>query len=111
MSQRHHPWPPASSVPGLQGSRFFTLSRIRKRFTTGSDRPGAALAESHILYQGYARAGDTPAVSRVASTVAFVREGDVRVMIDPGMLPDPAALLASLRALGESPTTITDVIF
>jgi glyoxylase-like metal-dependent hydrolase (beta-lactamase superfamily II) len=79
--------------------------------TTGSDRPRASLAEVHILFHGYAKEGDTPAVSRVASTVAFVREGDVRVIIDPGMLPDPALLLEALRALGESPTTITDVIF
>ena len=43
--------------------------------------------------------------------MAFVREGDVRVIIDPGMLPDPALLLEALRALGESPASITDVIF
>jgi glyoxylase-like metal-dependent hydrolase (beta-lactamase superfamily II) len=79
--------------------------------TTGNDRPRAALAEVHILFHGYAREGDTPSVSRVASTVAFVCEGDVRVIIDPGMLPDPALLLEALRALGESPGSITDVIF
>jgi glyoxylase-like metal-dependent hydrolase (beta-lactamase superfamily II) len=32
-------------------------------------------------------------------------------MIDPGMLPDQAALLDALRALRESPASITDVIF
>jgi glyoxylase-like metal-dependent hydrolase (beta-lactamase superfamily II) len=85
--------------------------RRGKTLTTGNDRPRAALAEVHILFQGYAREGDTPSVSRVASTVAFVREGDVRVMIDPGMLPDPALLLEALRALEESPASITDVIF
>jgi glyoxylase-like metal-dependent hydrolase (beta-lactamase superfamily II) len=69
------------------------------------------LAEVHILFHGYAKEGDVPSVSRVASTVAFVREGDVRVIIDPGMLPDPASLLEALRALGESPASITDVIF
>jgi glyoxylase-like metal-dependent hydrolase (beta-lactamase superfamily II) len=79
--------------------------------TTDKDRPGASLAEVHILFHGYAKAGDTPSVSRVASTVAFVREGDVRVIIDPGMVPDPASLLESVRALGESPASITDVIF
>lgn len=78
--------------------------------TTSNDRPGASFAEVHLLFQGYAREGDSPSVSRVASTVAFVREGEVRVIIDPGMVPDPAALLASLRALGESPASITDVI-
>ncbi|MBV9231848.1 MAG: MBL fold metallo-hydrolase [Chloroflexi bacterium] len=79
--------------------------------TTHSDRPGASLAEVHILFNGYANEGSTPAVSRVASTVAFVRDGAVRVIIDPGMLPDPKAMLGPLAALGESPNTITDVIF
>ena len=82
-----------------------------KPLTTGKDRPGASLAEVHILFHGYAKEGDIPSVSRVASTVALVREGDVRVIIDPGMLPDPASLLEALRALGESPASITDVIF
>ena len=71
----------------------------------------ASLAEMHILFDGYANEGDTPSVSRVASTVAFVREGDIRVIIDPGMVPDPASILVPLTALGESPATITDVIF
>ena len=79
--------------------------------TTGDDRPGASLAEVHILFDGYANEGDAPSVSRVASTVAFVREGDMRVIIDPGMVPDPASILVPLVALGESPATITDVIF
>ena len=78
---------------------------------TGSDRPGASSAEVHILFNGYADEGATPTTSRVASTVAFVREGDVRVIIDPGMVPDPTAILEPLAALGESPATITDVIF
>ena len=94
---------------GKEGQK--PASRRWKPLIPGSDRPRAALAEVHILFHGYARAGDTPSVSRVASTVAFVREGDVRVIIDPGMLPDPALLLEALRALGESPASITDVIF
>jgi len=61
-----------------------------KNMTTGDDRPGASLAEVHILFDGYANEGDAPSVSRVASTVAFVREGDMRVIIDTGMVPDPA---------------------
>jgi glyoxylase-like metal-dependent hydrolase (beta-lactamase superfamily II) len=78
---------------------------------TGSDRPGASSAEVYMLFNGYADEGATPTTSRVASTVAFVREGDVRVIIDPGMVPDPTAILEPLAALGESPATITDVIF
>jgi len=79
--------------------------------TASSDRPRASSSEVHILFNGYAKDGDTPEVSRVASTVAFVREGDVRVIIDPGMVPHPGAMLGPLAALGESPETITDVIF
>ena len=77
----------------------------------GSDRPGASSAEIHILFNGYVHDGPTPQVNQVASTVAFVREGDVRVIIDPGMVPDPDAILEPLAALGESAATITDVIF
>lgn len=78
---------------------------------TGNDRPEASSAEVSILFDGYARAGATPTTSRVASTVALVREGNVRVIIDPGMVPDPSAILEPLAALGETPAAITDVIF
>ncbi len=71
---------------------------------TNSDKPLASSAEVHILFNGYVG-------ERVASTVAFVRDGDIRVIIDPGMVPSPAAILEPLAALGESPAAITDVIF
>lgn len=71
---------------------------------TNSNKPLASSAEVHILFNGYAG-------ERVASTVAFVRDGDIRVIIDPGMVPSPAAILEPLAALGESPAAITDVIF
>jgi glyoxylase-like metal-dependent hydrolase (beta-lactamase superfamily II) len=71
---------------------------------THSDKPLASSAEVYILFNGYAS-------ERVASTVAFVRDGDIRVIIDPGMVPSPAAILEPLAALGESPAAITDVIF
>lgn len=79
--------------------------------TTGSDQPRASSAEVHVLFHGYAKDGETPEVSRVSSTVAYVREGDVRVIIDPGMVPHPEAMLEPLAALGVSPENITDVIF
>jgi len=78
---------------------------------TESDRPGTSSAEVHILFNGYANESTTSTVDRVASTVGFVREGNVRVIIDPGMVPDPKSMLEPLAALGESPATITDVIF
>jgi len=71
---------------------------------THRDKPLASSAEVHILFNGYAG-------ERVASTVAFVRDGDIRVIIDPSMVPGPGAILEPLAALGESPSAITDVIF
>lgn len=71
---------------------------------TPRDVPVAALAEVHVLFHGYA--GD-----RVASTVTLIRDGDVRVIVDPGMVPTPAAILDPLAALGEPASAITDVIF
>jgi glyoxylase-like metal-dependent hydrolase (beta-lactamase superfamily II) len=57
-----------------------------------------------VLFQGYV--GD-----RVASTVSFLRDGDHRVVVDPGMVPDVAgAILDPLAGLGESAASITDVV-
>lgn len=64
----------------------------------------ASSAEVHILFNGYADA-------HVASTVSFVRDGEVRVIIDPGMVPGAAAILEPLAALGETAEGITDVVF
>jgi len=77
---------------------------VEREMATNSDKPLASSAEVHILFNGYVG-------ERVASTVAFVRDGDIRVIIDPGMVPGPAAIFEPLAALGESPAAITDVIF
>ena len=61
-------------------------------------------AESIVLFTGYV--GD-----RVAGTVSYVRDGDVRVIIDPGMVPERAMILGPLEALVDSPDRITDVVF
>ena len=82
-----------------------------KSMTNTSDTPRASSAEVHILFNGYATDSETPTVSRVASTIGFVRDGAARVIIDPGMTPDQNAILAPLAALGEAPTSITDVVF
>ena len=76
-----------------------------------TDLPDSSSAEVHILFNGYARDGDTPTGSYVASTVGFIRDGDARVIIDPGMVPNPEAILEPLAALGELPANITDVVF
>src|SRR5690348_10803947 len=64
----------------------------------------ASSAEVHILFDGYAH-------THVASTVSFVRDGEVRVIIDPGMVPTVGKILEPLAALGETAGAITDVIF
>lgn len=79
--------------------------------TAGSDRPAASSAEIFILFNGYVSESDDPEVSHVASTVAFVHDGDTRVIIDPGMVPEQQNILAPLAALEVSPETVTDVIF
>src|SRR5690242_17060985 len=61
-------------------------------------------AEVHVLFNGYAETG-------VASTVSFVRDGEHRIIIDPGMVPEQQAILKPLIALGETAESITDVIF
>jgi len=76
-----------------------------------TDRPASSSAEVHLLFNGYAKDGDTPTSSYVASTVGYVRDGEVRVIIDPGMVPNPEAILEPLAALDELPTNITDVVF
>lgn len=64
----------------------------------------AGSSEFHVLFTGYAG-------RRVASTVAFVRDGATLAIVDPGMAPNPAAILEPLAALGVAPQQITDVIF
>jgi len=86
--------------------------REMKMMNTESDQPIASAAEVHILFNGYAEESENSPVSRVASTVGFVRDGAKRVIIDPGMVPDQQrGFLTPLAALGESPTSITDVVF
>ena len=56
-----------------------------------------------VLFEGYV--GD-----RVAGTVSMVRDGDLIVVIDPGMVPDRSVILAPLAGLGVAVTDVTDVI-
>ncbi len=70
------------------------------------DTPVAALAHVHVLFHGYATTS-----GRVASTVTYIRDGDVRVIVDPGMVPAPTAILGPLAELGESAGAVTDVVF
>jgi glyoxylase-like metal-dependent hydrolase (beta-lactamase superfamily II) len=64
------------------------------------------MAEVHILSDGYLSDED----DHVRSTVGFVRDGDVLVVIDPGMVASPADILDPLERLGVKPAEITDVV-
>lgn len=69
-----------------------------------SGLPERSDARIHILFEGYA--GD-----RVASSVTYVRDHSIKVIIDPGMVPRPESILEPLKLLGEDPASVTDVIF
>ncbi len=60
-------------------------------------------AEVEVLFRGYVGSG-------VASTVSFIRDGRLRAVVDPGMVPDQRSILAPLRRLGVRPEQVTDVI-
>jgi glyoxylase-like metal-dependent hydrolase (beta-lactamase superfamily II) len=71
--------------------------------------PTAGTAQVHILQAGYAREDDTG--ERVGSTVTLIVDGDVIVVVDPGMVASRADLLAVLAAHGVAPESVTDVVF
>ncbi len=61
-------------------------------------------ARLDVLSTGYAD-------ERVASTVVLIRDGDVTIVVDPGMVADRSVLLGRLRELGVEPASVTDVVF
>jgi glyoxylase-like metal-dependent hydrolase (beta-lactamase superfamily II) len=60
-------------------------------------------AEVHVLFEGYVG-------EHTASTVAFIRDGEARIVWDPGMVPSQGVILEPLRRLGVEPEDVTDVI-
>lgn len=71
--------------------------------------PPAGNARVHILQDGYAR--EEAAGDRVGSTVTLITEGDVAVIVDPGMVASRDRLLAALAGHGVEPQAVTDVVF
>jgi glyoxylase-like metal-dependent hydrolase (beta-lactamase superfamily II) len=69
----------------------------------------ADTAELHVLTAGYLRRSEGEA--RVASTVTFVRDGDLSLVVDPGLVATRAAILGPLAELGVRPEDVTDVVF
>jgi glyoxylase-like metal-dependent hydrolase (beta-lactamase superfamily II) len=62
------------------------------------------MARFELLFAGYVTPG-------VASTVSYVEDGEVRIIVDPGMVPARGVILDPLGALGVDPNEITDVVF
>jgi glyoxylase-like metal-dependent hydrolase (beta-lactamase superfamily II) len=70
-------------------------------------KPGSARV--HVLADGYAREDERG--DRVGSTVTLITDGDVAVIVDPGMVSSREALLDALAERGVSPGDVTDVVF
>lgn len=67
-------------------------------------------ARFHLLHAGYVGPEDDSGM-RVGSSVAYATQGDVHVIVDPGLVARPGAILEPLRDLGVDPEQITDVVF
>jgi glyoxylase-like metal-dependent hydrolase (beta-lactamase superfamily II) len=72
-------------------------------------RPFAGNAEVHVLFNGYVDTDRSP--WSVASTVTYVSDGDVQVIVDPGFVPGGDSILDPLRDRGIRLQDITDVVF
>ena len=56
--------------------------------------PATGAARVHVLQAGYAR--ETDGVEHVGSTVTLILDGNAVIVVDPGMVPTRAQLLAAL---------------
>ena len=74
-----------------------------------TDFPATGPATVHVLHAGYAREEDDG--EHVGSTVTLIQDGNVVVVVDPGMVASRTALLESLAAHGVLPDSVTDIVF
>jgi glyoxylase-like metal-dependent hydrolase (beta-lactamase superfamily II) len=65
-------------------------------------------AVATVLHEGYIRQHDDG--QHVGSTVGLVRDGDLTLVVDPGLVADRGELLAAMRRLGTTPEQVTDVV-
>lgn len=65
-------------------------------------------AELHVLCAGYTITRDDE--FRVASTVTYIRDGDLSLIVDPGLVAQPSAILQPLADLDVDPGDITDIV-
>jgi glyoxylase-like metal-dependent hydrolase (beta-lactamase superfamily II) len=71
--------------------------------------PLTGSAAVHVLQAGYAR--DDSGGDRVGSTVTLIQDGDVAVIVDPGMVASRQGLLTALAERGLAPEAVTDIVF
>ncbi|MGV9770665.1 MBL fold metallo-hydrolase [Streptosporangium sp. NPDC003464] len=71
-----------------------------------TDAPHARTAAVHILATGYT----TSTGLGVAATVSYVTEGDLRIVVDPGMVASQSVITDALAGLGLTTDDITDVV-
>jgi uncharacterized membrane protein YccC/glyoxylase-like metal-dependent hydrolase (beta-lactamase superfamily II) len=66
-------------------------------------------AHVHVLQDGYVRSAADG--EHVGSTVTLITDGDVVVIVDPGLVSSREALLAALASHDVAPQAVTDVVF
>jgi glyoxylase-like metal-dependent hydrolase (beta-lactamase superfamily II) len=71
--------------------------------------PSAGTAQVHVLLDGYIGLGDDD--ERVAGTVTLIVDGDVMIVVDPGMVASRKGLIEALRDKGRAPESVTDIVF
>ncbi len=74
-----------------------------------SDIPPTGTARVRVLADGYAR--EEADGDRVGSTVTLITDGDVAVIVDPGMVWSRSALISALAEHAVAPDDVTDVVF
>ncbi len=67
-------------------------------------------ASVHVLQIGYV-GPEADDGMRVGSSITYLTEGDVHVVVDPGLAPTHGHLVDPLLALGIEPAQVTDVVF
>ncbi|MDF2711806.1 MAG: fold hydrolase [Nonomuraea muscovyensis] len=71
-----------------------------------TDAPIGRSAAFHVLATGYT----TSTGPCVAATVSYVTEGDLRIVVDPGMVASQSVITDALAGLGLTTDDITDVV-
>ena len=74
-----------------------------------ASKPQGQSAHVHVLQDGYVRSAEDG--EHVGSTVTLITDGDVVVVVDPGLVSSREALLTALASHDVAPEAVTDVVF